>query len=128
MTETKHTPGPWVFDSRKFRDAPDHKVFEITSPNRAFWIAKVLTFDDGPVDGCSPEYEANARLIAAAPELLRVARIEQELHMMGFTKATAVRLGPDAEEAFLSDGAPGLNNWRRSQREAAIAKAEGRDV
>ncbi len=68
---------------------------------------------------------ANARLITAAPELLEVARIEQELQMGGFTKATAKRLGPEAEEAYLVGGAPGLNNWRRKKREAAIAKAEG---
>jgi hypothetical protein len=59
-------------------------------------------------------------------DLLQVARIEQELHMLGFTKATAKRLGPGAEEAYLSGGAPGLNNWRRDKREAAIKKAEAR--
>jgi hypothetical protein len=64
-------------------------------------------------------------LHAAAPELLEVARIEQQLQMFGYTKASAKAIGPDAEDAYLTAGAPGLNDWRRRKREAAIAKAEG---
>lgn len=59
--------------------------------------------------------------------LLEVARIEQELQMRGYTKATAKQLGPEAEHAYLSGGAPGLNNWRRQKREAAIAEAESKE-
>jgi hypothetical protein len=59
-------------------------------------------------------------------ELLEVVRIEQALQMRGYTKATAKSLGPEAEDAYLCGGAPGLNNWRRHKREAAIEAAAGR--
>lgn len=60
----------------------------------------------------------------SAEQLLEVARIEQALHMRGFTRATAKHLGSEAEEAYLGAGVPGLNDWRRRKREAAIAAAE----
>jgi len=56
--------------------------------------------------------------------LLDVARTEHALQMRGFTKATAASLGPEAEEAYLSGGVPGLNNWRREKRESVISLAE----
>lgn len=67
---------------------------------------------------------ANAALIAAAPDLYEVAQIESTLHVSGFTKATAKGLGPEAEEAYLIGGSPGLNDWRRRKRDAAIRKAD----
>lgn len=57
--------------------------------------------------------------------LYEVARIEQALQMRGFTLATAKSLGAEAEHAYRSAGVPGLNNWRREKREAAINGAEG---
>lgn len=64
-------------------------------------------------------------IAAERDSLLEVARIEQALQMQGYTKATAKSLGPEAEDAYLCGGAPGLNNWRRQKREAAIARTEG---
>ena len=76
--------------------------------------------------GAPPEeWKRIAQLVAAAEDLLQVAQIEQELHLGGYTKATAKRFGQEAEEAYLSAGAPGLNDWRRRKRESAIAKAKG---
>ena len=72
-----------------------------------------------------PHEISRFHLIAAAPELLEVARIEHLLHMGGFTKATAKKLGREAVDAYASAGVPGLNHWRRQKRESAIAKAEG---
>jgi hypothetical protein len=80
-------------------------------------------FDD---EGWSGEEIANAHLLCAAKALLEVARVEQQIQMYGYTKATAAKLGPEAESAYLTGGVPGLNNWRRAKREAAMAKAEGR--
>ena len=52
---TKHTPGPWIYEAstRTIRAVPAN-----------YWLASMDSFD-GAVN-----HEANARLIAAAPELL----------------------------------------------------------
>ena len=55
MTQTNHTPGPWHVTKRDCGD-------NIFADNRR--IANTY----GDMD--NPEYAANARLIAAAPELL----------------------------------------------------------
>jgi len=49
MTEAKHTPGPWV-------------PVEMMIGSRSFWVAI-------SAEGRLPETEANARLIAAAPDM-----------------------------------------------------------
>lgn len=58
-----HTPGPWVF--RRTGDGPSD-------------VAEVVAMDAGPFDAatgiCETYHEPDARLIAAAPELLEVAR------------------------------------------------------
>ena len=55
---TKHTPGPWIYEAstRTIRAVPAN-----------YWLASMNSFD-GAVN-----HEANARLIAAAPELLAIA-------------------------------------------------------
>ena len=75
MSNAKHTPGPWHFFTRKDADGYKERV-----------IAK--DFDNG--ETCSlavihhcREDEANARLIAAAPELLEAL----ELAKMGLEAA-----------------------------------------
>ena len=55
---TKHTPGPWMESS-----------FEVWSPLNGKRFGKVVA-DLRRADGTSDEAKANARLIAAAPELL----------------------------------------------------------
>ena len=84
---TKHTPGPWV----EIRSRGDYVIQERRRSNRKRIIASVDV-----VNG-----EANARLIAAAPELL------------------------DALKAAVAY--PITGNWYE-MAEAAIAKAEGRDA
>ena len=63
MTE-KHTPGPWVISSRyhSIGIAPDDGVSD--------GLATVF--------GIGPQAEANARLIAAAPELLKALKQYRE--------------------------------------------------
>ena len=86
MTHTKHTPGPW-------------KIIPIEDAARKVWDC--VYYEDGNVDHhlACVEGKANARLIAAAPELLEAA------------KAVAKWLGRD------------INDW--DSLRAAIAKAEG---
>jgi hypothetical protein len=59
MHMNKHTPGPWQVEPNPFESAP-----MVSTENRT--IAKVLYWG-GSEDG---EVNANAHLIAAAPELL----------------------------------------------------------
>lgn len=61
----KHTPGPWAFrqDSRNIVSTPDNQGRYVTIGQ----LSESLFITD-------PEHAANARLIAAAPELLELAR------------------------------------------------------
>jgi hypothetical protein len=93
---SKHTPGPWVAD-----DGYSATHLRIRSED---WgtIADVNDPYNAMPDG---ELEANARLIAAAPELLEAAKwMVGRLHRTGLDVAK----GP------------------RAALEVAIAKAEGR--
>ena len=73
---TKHTPAPWVVDEDPTQDG-DHLTM-ITTPGKAgfmgTWIAGCIhNWNDAAKDERRiswAEAEANARLIAAAPELL----------------------------------------------------------
>jgi hypothetical protein len=97
-TETaQHTPGPWRHEQGAFG-------LYIS----ALWqddVRKRIRVADMPAEEMDPETEANARLIAAAPELLEALR--------RFANAMEQRSYPElqgvASDAF-----------------AAIAKAEGR--
>ena len=66
----KHTPGPWTTDEREHNDPYQH--VRILGGSRA--IAE-LWIDDAPVPEYNAEQYANARLIAAAPELLEALQI-----------------------------------------------------
>lgn len=56
----KHTPGPWLFDS---------EADEITCKKRD-GMAAIATVETGWAEPFESEQQANARLIAAAPDLL----------------------------------------------------------
>lgn len=59
--ETKHTPGPWSANKMHARGGIE------------FYIDDVATIDGPNYD--FPEMEANARLIAAAPEMLELLKL-----------------------------------------------------
>ena len=63
MTEQKHTPGPWHID---WNGGMAPRILGLHAPGITREIADVR-FHDGSND---PQVHANARLIAAAPELL----------------------------------------------------------
>lgn len=101
--KTAHTPGPWIF----YADLPstDPNWHIVTTANKLRVLANVHIEPDNPMD------EANARLIAAAPDLLEAMRgIEH------FSDAVNFRSDP------LSVA---LRQWIDAGREA-IARAEGR--
>lgn len=119
LAETKaiHTPGPWdVDDVRVFAPAFDSKVAVKDKDGKEVehgqgMIALVYTPTAAVLSaGCSYDemHDANARLIAAAPELL-----------------TALRDLCDAIPDATVTHDPPLEAWIKQAREV-IAKAEGR--
>lgn len=107
-----HTPGPWsshgcsVYQDSTWKDGTQ-------SGGRVI----ALAHEQADVDGMpSDEDLANARLIAAAPELLAACR------------ATLAYLGCEAEELDREGKHNAAANTRElaAQLRAAIAKAEGR--
>lgn len=97
----KHTPGPWRYVGKTKRGQPLAYCVKIDA-----WTIYART-------------EANARLIAAAPDLLAFARLVAALETNGETEARTgdQQSGDDAVEA--------LSNLIGLAR-AAITKAEGR--
>jgi len=97
-----HTPGPWFIHERFSSDGTFDIWDKPDALRGARWLADVKTYGGAFPD--VPEAEANARLIAAAPELLAACK-------------EFVRKCDDGEAKS-----------RRSYAEmsAAIAKAEGR--
>jgi len=102
--ETKHTPGPWVTGNTS------PLIFGVKRGNGT----EPIGFVYGPSFTEKSKYGqtamANARLIAAAPEMYEVIA----------AIATAMNLGYIPNE-ILSEGSPILEELR-----AAIAKAEGK--
>jgi hypothetical protein len=103
MSEAKHTPGPWELEAFK---VDGMLLFQITAPNGS-GPGGNLILDDASIEGETDEEQiANARLIAAAPELLEaLKRMDHTLTAHGHV-----------------DSGTGLH----SLIIAAIAKAEGR--
>ncbi len=105
---SKHTPGPWRLDET-FVDGqwgnPSHWVCEIVGPDNSRIVADIPEYRTYEEDAA--ELEANARLIAAAPELLEA---------LEYAQAWITEVGERK----------GLPNGRTLQTiEAAIAKATG---
>ena len=107
-----HTPGPWAIATRgAIEIATLHGVYRRPSEDGLGqgWVYVVAdkgrdwrAMEDG-------EQEANARLIAAAPDLL-----------------AAVTMIRDADDDCRHDGLPTIPGPARAVIDAAIAKAEGR--
>lgn len=122
MSETKHTPGPWKHGIGHHQSY-DHfgAVVSIGDGLTYKTLARLPELGD---ESTNEELEANARLIAAAPDLLRAAELQEQAedHWANceeceYTESpelgceTAVKLADDA----------------RYLRRAAIAKSKGID-
>ena len=108
MTKQKHTPGPWWCGTRRDAVRGDYVVFPL------------------PEDA---EIEANARLIAAAPELLHALKWAAEyvsLYTGDGAGWTGVQQGPDRERFWDSNGDLSPEKLRGFLEET-IAKATGGD-
>lgn len=71
-TTTKHTPGPWRVDDDNAKNVRAGGV-------GGLFVAKTyaIPVEDNPDDAYNREQIANARLIAAAPDLLEAARVAE---------------------------------------------------
>lgn len=104
---SKYAPGPWVVEKRT-RVRYDENTGERRADDVSLFIFRSGGGFVAVVNECTPESEANASLMAAAPELLGALKglIEIGKHDMS---------NPKYDEYF-------------NLAHAAIAKAEGRDV
>jgi hypothetical protein len=117
---TAHTPGPWTIVAREVMEEdgsvyPKHIVGGELEHTVCFleaqYVARVAVQQPGTHWDTTPQKEANARLIAAAPDLLAVA----------LYSATALRLSGVEANAHSDNPI----EWLLHQTEAAIAKAKG---
>jgi hypothetical protein len=65
----KHTPGPWSYDPASFWKRPGLRGFKVYGPD-----SKSIAAYSSAGNRNAEEQEANARLIAAAPDLLAALR------------------------------------------------------
>ncbi len=71
---TDHTPGPWIYESGMVYAANSYRDDSRLAHGRGI-MAPIALMDREAGNGTSPaERDMNARLIAAAPELLVAAR------------------------------------------------------
>jgi hypothetical protein len=70
MTKAQHTPGPWHLD---FFDKP-YILANRASDEKEIYIAEVTDEDSEGLCPSVEEAQANAHLIAAAPELLAMVK------------------------------------------------------
>lgn len=91
-----HTPGPWKLD----KDCGDFDTLAVYAPD-----GRKIVFWGGRYNAPSQEGEDNARLIAAAPDLLRLLK---------------------AAMAYINDeaGKPGIT-WLRREARVMLANVEG---
>ena len=102
-----HTPGPWDVDDDTM------EIFSIKPGHSTGWIAKVLGNDDNGRPLTPEEMESNARLIAAAPDMLDALRTADDALDYAQAQVDSER---DRER---------LLHWR-TRVQNVIALAEGR--
>jgi hypothetical protein len=103
--ETKHTPGPWILDTDN-----------IIRTEAGTCIALAQQGGDGYPLLSGDEVQANARLIAAAPELLEALQYVSRLLGDGYSGPVVLRNATDCDRAIFV-----------STINQAIAKATGKE-
>lgn len=109
MTHATHTPGPWKL--RRAETSLEHDFILQAGPHTIAWSVPRA---DRSNTSKKSVHIANARLIAAAPELLAALQDMLERYAGDIDEAQA--LGTPFAEAALAD-------YRRAQK--AVAKATG---
>lgn len=116
MSEQKHTPGPWEIVEYGDDDLPNLVIHRGKTENRICFMATPGSHGD------PGRIEADARLIAAAPDMLEalreILRVRDWAVMAGADKAP---LPQDLIRQFALMQIPAIDAAR-----AALSKAEGR--
>ena len=99
---TQHTPGPWHWEADEVKGDPFNRVrYQVTALGRTVTRVYYSSFEGGQTNA-----ESDARLIAAAPELLAALEDAESI------------FGPEEGEEHKAP------HWAKRAR-AAIAKATG---
>ncbi len=93
---TKHTPGPWYVGSGTYEGRNIYSVASVTDDEGFTYQPIVASAED---DGIKC-WDANARLIAAAPDLLRYLKEARRTLEMWKDVAPAVSLCADIDAAI----------------------------
>lgn len=105
--DVEHTPGPWQADVDHQPNETPLIIAHTKPEGNAYVVAEVN--QNGLLKG---DWKVNARIIAAAPELLEAAK--QLLQAISAEAGTCAEVSPPVREQICSDARD------------AIAKAEGR--
>lgn len=100
MTATKHTPGPWVVDTIAGSDKP-----YIFSSGAYRTVAKII-MNASPGSEWKEERNANAALIAAAPDLLAALARATEFLAANYSDADMPDILPACSAALAKAGVP----------------------
>lgn len=121
MTTTSHTPGPWNLELEEHRAPSDWMagVVAVGNPYEGTYraLARVSQPEHAYDDEENARVEADARLIAAAPDLL--AALQSILR--AYTDAEAGRVGIEPEDAWQARA--GIPPWVERIVMPAINKA-----
>ena len=111
-----HTPGPWKVETERLEESDETVVWSLVNDLNGIFIC------GGPAEtsgsDASAQADANARLIAAAPDLLSALK-ECEMIMRGARTMLA---------KFIPDVRLEVHDAVAAQAVAAIAKATGKTV
>ncbi len=128
MSESKHTPGPWTFDGRF---CTNDGAVAVTAPHPELGKTRIALVDiqckakrgHGWETPC-PERDANAKLIAASPEMLEV--LERFMHY----HQTMIDLGGQKEpfDKQMIRVLAEMQGEIVDKMKSAIKKARGSDV
>lgn len=123
---TKHSPGPWYVGSGTYEGRNIYSTAFVTDDEGFTYQPVVATAEDNEV-AC---WDANARLIAAAPDLLEACETFAEWlgrEESGFARAGNKRDTPEGERAWRDWYNENLRLCALAQEQAraAIARATG---
>jgi hypothetical protein len=107
-----HTPGPWVASVQRSREGSDLGWIVQHKNGRICWPSLAYSEPNAEADASDPAREANARLIAAAPDMYEALKEALQLF--------------DLVTALDDQGSNALGQAEIAIR-AALAKAEGRE-